>query len=307
LVGKPLSLWFTLVPLFVFAVSASVALVGFFVQAADRNVPFTADRRTVGMIAREAGARIVLTVMDLAFWPLPDAAPAAAGERRVPVLVVPGMNWSSGSLWPLATFLRQRGFSVWATARTNRRAPLAVEAAVLARRIDEWCARTGRTQVDLVAFSTGGLVAAWYLRNLGAGHPRVRRLVTVATPWKGTRMAVFGRGPAVDEIRWGSHVLDGLFPPPVPTTCVYSPDDPMVVPAGSAAPDPGSNLVPIDSVQIDSGGHLDLLVSARVFRAVMTALDAPGGTTGEIRLPDAPLSTGPSPGPSGGSAAGGGA
>ena len=293
-----MSAWFTLVPLLLFAVSASMAFVGFCVQAADRNVPFTVDRRTVGMIAREAGARIVLTCLDLALWVTADAPPAPTvvpldSPRRIPVLVVPGMNWSTGSLWPLATFLRQRGFSVWATHRTSRRTPLAVEAAHLARRIDVWCARTGVSHVDLVAFSTGGLVAAWYLRNLGGA--RVRRLVTIGTPWRGTRMAVFGTGPAVDEIRFGSHVLDGLFPPPVPTTCVFSPDDPMVVPADSAAPE----AVPQGArgstqVHIDSGGHLDLLVSARVFRAVMTALDAPGPTTGEVRLPAPPAADTPS-------------
>lgn len=276
--------WFTLVPLALFAASASVAGVGFCVQAADRNVPFAMDRRTLAMIAREAGARIVLLALDLAHrfrdpGPPDPSAPSSGGARRVPVLLVPGMNWSAGSLWPLATFLRNRGYPVWATPRARPRSPLAVEAAALSTRVEAWCHRTGAAQVDLVAFSTGGLVAAWYLRNQGGA--RVRRLVTIGTPWQGTRMAVFGRGPAVDELRFQSHVLDGLFPPPVPTTCVYSPDDPVVVPAASAAPDHGCARV-----HIDSGGHLDLLVSARVYRAVMAALDAPGNT-GEIRLPPA--------------------
>ena len=271
-------LWLSVVPVLVFAVSASVAFVGFCVKAADRNLPFVFDRRTVAMICREAGARIVLGALDLPSWFLADGPPTPTGTRRIPVLLVPGLTWNAGALWPLATFLRQRGYSVWATRRTSRDAPLAVEAAVLARNLEAWCARTGATEVDVVAFSTGGLVAAWYLRN--QRPPRVRRLVTVGTAWQGTRMAVFSRGAANDEIRFGSHVLDGLFPPSVPTTCIHSPDDPMVVPAASAAPDAGGSLV-----SIDSGGHLDLLVSARVFRAVQTALEAPGATTGELRLP----------------------
>lgn len=283
MVGKPVAVWFTVAPLALLAVSACVAGVGFCVQAADRNVPFALDRRRVAMLAREAGARIVLILLDLATWIRPDGPPAptptpVGAPRKAPVLIVPGLHWSAGSLWPLATFLRNRGWSVWATPRRGS-APLAVEAQALAGRIDAWCGRTGVAKVDLVAFSTGGLVAAWYLRHHGSA--RVRRLVTIGTPWQGTRMAVFGRGPAVDEVRFGSHVLDGLMPTPVPTTCVWSPDDPMVVPATSAAPDHGTTLV-----QIDSGGHLDLLASARVFRAVMAALDAPAaGTTGELGLP----------------------
>lgn len=288
-----MAVWFTVVPLLLFAVSASVAVVGFCVQAADRTIPFELDRRTVAMIAREAGARIVLLALDLVLWVVPDAPPTptppTADRRRVPVLLVPGLHWSNGSLWPLATFLRQRGYPVWATPRASRDATLATEAAHVARRVDAWCQRNGVAEVDVVAFSTGGLAAAWMLRS--GGGARVRRFVAIATPWRGTRMAVFDRGPAALELRLGSHVLDGLSTPVVPTTCVWSPDDPMVVPADSAAPDHGSALV-----QIDSGGHLDLLVSARVFRAVTAALDAPApsvpapprplpAVTGDVLLP----------------------
>ena len=74
-------------------------------------------------------------------------------------------------------------------------------------------------------------------------------------------------GRAVDEVRFGSHALDGLWPPPVPTTCIHSPDDPVVVPASSAAPAGG------ELVAVESGGHLDLLLSARVYRAVQVALE----------------------------------
>lgn len=289
-----MSVWLTVVPLALFAVSASIAFVGFCVQAADRNVPFRVDRRTVAMIAREAGARIVLAALDLALWPVPDVAPgpvAGAERRRVPVLLVPGLHGSAGSLWPLATFLRQRGYAAWATPRRSSKAGIALEAAALGRRVDALCARHGVAEVDLVAFSTGGLVAAWWLRQGDGARPRVRRFVAIGTPWGGTRTAVFGRGPAVAEVRFGSHVLDGLFPPPVPTTCVWSPDDPMVVPAASAAPDRGGALV-----QIDSGGHLDLLVSARVFRAVVAALEAPAaGAREPERGPEAPPTPGAPP------------
>ena len=256
-----------------FAWALLVASVGIAVQATDRNEALVIDARLVGLAAREAGARMVLAALGLVAFgrSRPAAAPVVAGRlvvRTPPVLLVPGATWNRASLWPLRTFLVQRGFPwVWAIDRGGRDRTLATEAAELARAVDELARTAGTEKVDLVAFSTGGLVAAWYLRHHGSD--RVRRLITLGTPWKGTRMAVFGRGPGVDEIRYGSHALDGLWPPPVPTTCVHSPDDPVVVPASSAAPDHGGVLV-----AVESAGHVDMLVSARVYRAVQIALTA---------------------------------
>jgi len=129
-------------------------------------------------------------------------------------------------------------------------------------------AARGAAEVDLVGFGTGGLVAAWYLRHHGPA--KVRRLITIGTPWRGTKLAVFSRAPEAPEIKFGAHALDGLCPPPVPTVCIWSPDDPVVVPATSAVPEHG-----VDAVRVEAGGHVDLLLSARVYRAVQAALERP--------------------------------
>ncbi|MEZ4236554.1 MAG: alpha/beta fold hydrolase [Myxococcota bacterium] len=190
--------------------------------------------------------------------------------KPIPVLLVPGLTWNRTSLWPLATFLRRRGWRwVLPVDRAGRQRTLADEAEALGASLRRLCAASGAEQVDLVAFSTGGLVAAWYLRHHGAG--RVRRLVTLGTAWQGTRMAVFGRGRATEEILYRSHVLDGLWPVPVPTVCVFSPDDPVVVPATSAVPPDHA-----DVVQVEACGHVEMLISARVYRAVQAALEQPG-------------------------------
>ena len=71
-------------------------------------------------------------------------------------------------------------------------------------------------------------------------------------------------------MRHGSHLLEGLTPLPVPLVCVWSATDPLVVPARSAHPPHGA-----DGVCIDAAGHLDLLLSARVWRTVQAALGQP--------------------------------
>jgi triacylglycerol esterase/lipase EstA (alpha/beta hydrolase family) len=272
--------WLLLVPTAACSVAALVATIGFAVQAADRNEPVMITTPVLARIAREALARTLLRT--LGWFALGRAAPlyvprpgetSHRARRLPPVVLVPGMTWNRASLWPLSIFLGRRGWRwVFPVDRQDRGGPLAVEAEALAVHVQRVLAESGAPAVDMVAFSTGGLVAAWLLRH----HPGVpvRRLVTIGTAWNGTRMAVFSRGQAVDEIRYGSHVLDGLWPPPVPTVCIYSPDDLVVVPAQSATPVLAGPAL-ADAVRIEQGGHVELLLSARVFRAVLTALDHP--------------------------------
>lgn len=255
--------------------------VGLAVQAADRGEPFRLDGRTLSLLVREGVARAALWTLGLVAWfrtdPYdgagavpgidPSGRPATVLDdpgRDTPVLLVPGLSLNQASLWGLRTFLARRGWRrVHAIDRESRDGTLAAEAEALAGRV----AALGE-KVDLVAFGTGGLVAAWYLKHHGAAH--VRRVVTIGTPWRGTRMSVFHRGAAAAELRYGGPALDGLAPLPVPTVCVWSPDDPVVVPADSAVPESGA-----DAVRVDGGGHVDLLLSGRVYRAVQAALERP--------------------------------
>jgi pimeloyl-ACP methyl ester carboxylesterase len=262
--------WLLILPAALLVWTSIVALVGSAVQAADRNEPIGPTAPILARISREAIARAALTALGLFALgrPMPKFTPPAT-RKGPPVLLLPGLTWNRASLWALRIFLVRRGFGwVQALDRGGRESTLAAEADALAGAVARMKAMSGSSQVDLVAFSTGGLVAAWYLRHHGSAS--VRQLVTLGTPWKGTRLAVFGRGRAVDEIRYGSHVLDGLWPPPVPTVCVYSPDDPVVVPSSSAIPPHSA-----DAVRVDEAGHVELLVSARAYRAVLAALERP--------------------------------
>jgi triacylglycerol esterase/lipase EstA (alpha/beta hydrolase family) len=149
---------------------------------------------------------------------------------------------------------------------------LAEDAMALKEMVERLCGHGG--QVDLVGFDRGGLVAAWYAVHLG-GEATVRQLVTLGTPWRGTRTSVFRPGGA--ELRWDNPVLDPLAPPPIPTVCVWSPDDPEIVPTSSSVPAQG-----VEGVCLEGAGHFDLLLSARAYRAVEDALDRASSATKEV-------------------------
>lgn len=247
-----------------------MSLGGWVVLAADRAEPAAFGRRELALHAREAGTRaLALVVAPLGWGWAPPRVEGPVDPHRPPILLVPDHRGSRAMLWFLATFLRNRGFGcVWPVNLSPGDRSLSEQAESLAGQVATLRRATGSDRIDIVAHGTGGLAAAWYLRHLD-GAANVRRLVTLGTPWTGTRTAVFTGGRIGAEILYGSPLLDGLAPCPVPTTAVWSPDDPVVVPSRSALPDGA------ESVLIEACGHVEMLTSPRVYRAVHAALTNP--------------------------------
>lgn len=114
--------------------------------------------------------------------PVPQGSPG-------PVLVVPGYGGSLRSLDPLVARLREQG-------RDTSVVPLAgdgtgdleVQAQVLADAAQAALARSGAESVDVVGYSTGGVVARLWVRDFG-GAEIARRVLTIGSPHHGTNVA----------------------------------------------------------------------------------------------------------------------
>jgi pimeloyl-ACP methyl ester carboxylesterase len=242
-----------------------MTLASFVALLADRGKPVRLTRKKMGAFAREAAARVWTWVAAPWGWlggaPRASAAPDAG---RTPVLVLVGPPQSRAAGLALAAYLRGRGVPFVHVART-RSVALSLQADALIKEVQLLRQSSGSERIDIVAHGIAGLAAAWMIRHDEA-HRVVRRLITLGTPWRGTRMAVFTRGPLGRDILPDAPVLDGLAPPPVPTWCIWGSLDPMVLPSASAVAEGAPN------VRIPGAGHLDLLLSARVFRAVDQAL-----------------------------------
>ena len=268
----PLATWLLLPPLLLLTHALAVSFGGFVILASDKGEPVKWSRRIVSVYVREACARVLLMLISPLGWrregrPQQNLLPDKATARSVPCLLVPGEGTNRMALSLLRTFLARRGWLwVWSINHRGSDKSLGERADDLADRVGELCRASGSSVVDIVAHGTGGLVAAWYLRHLD-GASRVRNLVTLGTPWQGTRTAVFRTDRIGDQILVGRHLLDDLAPPAVLTTAIWSPDDPVVVPASNGLPATGAT-----SVRIESAGHYELLISARAFRAVQAAL-----------------------------------
>lgn len=238
---------------------------GWVVLAAERGAPARFGARELAVATREACARVLfLLTTPLSWGPEPLPAPS----RRPPVLLVPGHRAHRAAFAFLRVFLARRGWdATYAVSLPWRTETLPELGRAVGREVEALCRATGAERVDVVAQGTGGLAVAWYLRHLD-GAARVRRLVTLGTPWAGSRTAVFDRGRAPIELSYRSPLLDGLAPPAVATFAIVAGDDPIVVPTESAAPD-GATVV-----RLDGAGHVEMLLNARVFRAVQVGLEA---------------------------------
>jgi len=146
---------------------------------------------------------------------------------------------------------------------------------VAAGRIAEAIDRLAEGQrVDVVGHSLGGILARWYLQELG-GASKVDRLVTLASPHGGTRAAEIGVLSLAKAIAPGSAVLDTLRSgrskaSSVAHTAIVAAEDRMVTPPASAAAIEDAEVHWIDDL-----GHNEALFDRRIFDHVTRALLRP--------------------------------
>jgi hypothetical protein len=254
----PILLWF---------VSALATWRGFTVLSVERGEPFAwRNAHVMALFIREASARTLCHLLAPLFWVSMPTHTSAGKPRQPPVLLVPSAPYQRPAMWFLASFLKTRGWRVGIASLQGTLDDLSERAKSLALEVERLRGETQTDHIDVVAFSRGGLFAAWYCQHLD-GKASVRRLVTLATPWAGTRTAVFHRGAARRELRLGNPVLEHLVPPVVPTTCIWSTHDPHVVPPEASVPEHG-----VSAIEMEHGGHFELLFSARAYRSIQAAL-----------------------------------
>ncbi len=160
-------------------------LVGSLARRIDDAVP--QPLRAVGHIAAWPASALVGVVPE----PLRDGVASGwhgHGRDEPPVLIVPGFMGPSFLLAPLAFFLRAHGRRVRVLNTFPALGGVEAHAQRVADAVADLLAETGAERVDYVAHSMGGLAARYFIRHLG-GDTRIRRLVTIATPHRGTMWA----------------------------------------------------------------------------------------------------------------------
>jgi pimeloyl-ACP methyl ester carboxylesterase len=202
-----------------------------------------------------------------------DPAPRAP---ETPVLLIHGYLATKGSLHLLEQQLARRGHIVM----SFRFGPINLgdirdSAGLVARKVESIIAQTGVEHVDIVGHSMGGLVGLYYVKRLGGRH-RVRRLVLMGTPTRGTWSALLGLvtaplGLASLQLLPGSPFLQELAETPLPK-------DVDVVTIGATrdwlAPVARTALEGVRNIALPTG-HSGLLVDEEVADTVDRLLREP--------------------------------
>ncbi len=243
--------------------------VGACFTALDRGQRIRLTRANVSTFCREWAVCMFIVLT----WPfgIRNALPRRVGadpddDERIPVVLVPGYAVNRACFSFLQIYLQRRGWA-WVSVINHRpfSRPIPYYAERLGLYVEDVLRSSGATQVDLVGHSMGGLVAAFYVNALG-GHTRVRRIVTLGAPWKGTATWVFGGRREARDMAPSSDVVKAAQELKTPTTAIWSRSDAMIFPAERAKPDGG------DSIELAHLGHNEMLCSARVFRLVADVL-----------------------------------
>ncbi len=215
------------------------------------------------------------------------ALPADLGGPRAPVVLLHGFGVTSAVLVPLAARIERTTGRPCIRLRLGRRLPLHLadvrrSARRAERALERIAERTPLGRVDVVGHSLGGLVATYWLKRIDCGR-RIRRVVTLGTPHRGTLFAALGVllfgavSPAVWQMLPSSPFVRALAAAPVPEgselVALGSLAD-GVVPVARALPRAAPRL---RTATVARARHVDLLWSRDVFAHVARALapDAP--------------------------------
>ena len=205
-----------------------------------------------------------------------------AQGRPGPVLLIPGYGGQTGSLSVLAARIRATGRRASVVHLPgNGTGSLITDAGVLNAAV-EHALRDGAPSVDVVGYSAGGVVALLWAQADNGSH-KARRVVTLGSPFHGTRLAADAAGvlpgacpAACQQLVPGNSLLARLDHTAVPSRprwlSLWTTDDEVVIPPDSARL-AGAINVPIQSVcpgHVVSHTHLptDPVVISLVLQAI---------------------------------------
>lgn len=195
-------------------------------------------------------------------------APRRGADQRT-LVFVHGLGANRAGFLPMQAALRLAGHRRQLAVSYRSRGSVEALALRLKRELDAHV-RGGR--MDLIAHSMGGLVARFYLQQLG-GERRVDRLITLGTPHRGTHAANFLPSPLARQLLPEGPFLRHLNALPAPertrVTSIVAGRDLLIQPVESAACPFGEEL------RFEDLGHVELLFRREVFARIAAALDAP--------------------------------
>lgn len=194
--------------------------------------------------------------------------------NRTPIIFVHGLYHNHTAWYLYLRWFRRWGWSHMKAINLKGKFRSIHEfSRILSEEVEKVLAETQSEKVDLVGQSMGGLVIRAYLAE-NSGRAKIRRVVTLGSPHRGSKLAVFGPGQAAREMVPGSTFLESLnqgvqIPQNGRFYAIYTIVDNMVLPNESA------NLAWDGVKNLETGivNHVGLAYCKRTARLVKECLD----------------------------------
>lgn len=183
---------------------------------------------------------------------------------RTPVVLIPGIYESWTFMLPVAGLLREHGHDVHVVEDLGFNTGTIEEMAAL---VDEHIRREGLERCVLVAHSKGGLIGKYTMLNLDPER-RISRMVTICTPFSGSRYAkymllptlrIFSPSNALTLELAREETINSRI------TSIYGPFDPHI-PEGSILP--GAT-----NIELPTAGHFRILGDSETARIIVEQLN----------------------------------
>ena len=191
-----------------------------------------------------------------------------------PVILIHGLYHNASAWIRFRGWLRRAGYKrFYAFNYTSLRPDFQEICGQLEQRIMETSRNFPGEGIVLVGHSMGGLLAkAYAARNDVSQGPPVKALITLGTPYGGSKMVVFGIGHLAKSLACGGPLIRELeakqVSSEVPCIAFHSPVDNMVLPAESLKPPSGWREELTDPVC-----HVAMLYHGPTIRRVLNQME----------------------------------
>jgi triacylglycerol lipase len=199
---------------------------------------------------------------------------AKIAPSSAPVLLIHGFLGTRGSMYLLERRLIEDGFVVVSfnigalNVRDIRRSAFMIH-----RKIERILADTPSQKIDILGHSMGGLIGLYYVKKLG-GSARVRKLVMMGTPVRGTWIALAGVATLglwstsswqlIPRSRFLDELAQGPLPSGTEVHTIAAARDWVVPIETTKLPGANATTVPL--------GHSSLVVAEDVYKRLVALL-----------------------------------